>query len=192
MDNSIHSYTKYRSLNDLVVLLCCTWLTYPLHLGVSQGVPFTLIPICMQSCHGQILIEMETYSLRRKLTFRQKLDMGNIKYSPAAHGGRPLPMGWSYWQKCMYGVVQIFLLPFNTDYENNYQYQDDQTDWDSNTHNYCNISRGTLWFITSALDRCDIYNQNHDVEPDPWECSCDSVFTKGVLTWLMYWEILGK
>ena len=24
-----------------------------------------------------------------------------IMYSPAAHGGRPLPMGWVYWLKCM-------------------------------------------------------------------------------------------
>ncbi len=38
------------------------FLTSQLFPGVSQGVPFTLIPSGMGSCHGQILIEMETYS----------------------------------------------------------------------------------------------------------------------------------
>ncbi len=41
---------------------------YYLHPGVLQGVPFALIPICMGSCPGQVLMEMhemETYSLRQ-------------------------------------------------------------------------------------------------------------------------------
>ncbi len=32
-------------------------------LGLLQGILFALIPSCMGSCHGQILIETETYSL---------------------------------------------------------------------------------------------------------------------------------
>ncbi len=32
--------------------------------GVSQGLPYTLIPNCMGFCHGHILIETETYSFR--------------------------------------------------------------------------------------------------------------------------------
>ena len=45
------------------MLLCCTELAYNLHLGVSQGGTFTLIPDIMGSYHGQILIETETDSL---------------------------------------------------------------------------------------------------------------------------------
>ncbi len=34
----------------------------------SQGVPSTVIPNCMGSCRGQILIETETYSFGTKLS----------------------------------------------------------------------------------------------------------------------------
>ncbi len=38
--------------------------TSHLHRGVLQGVPGTLIPNCVGSCHGQILIETATHSFR--------------------------------------------------------------------------------------------------------------------------------
>ncbi len=60
--NPIHSYTNCASVNDLVMLLCCTELTYLIYLGI-YGVAFNLIPSCMESCNGQISIETATYSL---------------------------------------------------------------------------------------------------------------------------------
>ena len=60
--NSILSYTKCRSENDLVLLLCCTELTKHLHHGIWQHVTFTLLLCLMSFYHGQILIETETDS----------------------------------------------------------------------------------------------------------------------------------
>ncbi len=37
-----------------------------LHAGVLQGVPGTLVPYCMGSCLGQILIETATHSYSRE------------------------------------------------------------------------------------------------------------------------------
>ncbi len=59
----IHSYTDYAWVSDLVMLLCCTELTYWIYLGTSHEVTFNLIPNCKESCYGQISIEIATYSL---------------------------------------------------------------------------------------------------------------------------------
>ncbi len=61
--NPIHSYTNCASVTDLVMLLCCTELTYRIYLGISLGVTFNLIPNWIDSCYGQISIETATYSL---------------------------------------------------------------------------------------------------------------------------------
>ncbi len=61
--NPIHSYTNRASVNDLVMLLCCTKLTYQIYLSISHGVTFNLIPNCTESSYGQISIESATYSL---------------------------------------------------------------------------------------------------------------------------------
>ncbi len=60
--NPIHPYINCASVNDLVMLLCCTELTYWMYLGISRGVTINLIPNCMASCYGQISIETATYS----------------------------------------------------------------------------------------------------------------------------------
>ena len=52
--NPIHSYTNYASVNDLVMLFCCTELTYRIYPGISLGVTFNLISNCNESCCGQI------------------------------------------------------------------------------------------------------------------------------------------
>ncbi len=55
--NPICLYAKCGSANDLVMLLCCTKLSFHMHRGVSQGCNLTVISNSMGSCHGQILIE---------------------------------------------------------------------------------------------------------------------------------------
>ena len=65
--NPIHSYINCASVNDLVMLLCCTKLTYWIYLGISHGVTINMIPNCMASCYGQISIETATYSLAPSL-----------------------------------------------------------------------------------------------------------------------------
>ncbi len=62
VQNSINSYTNCASANDLILLLCCTELTYRVHPGMSQGVICNMIPHCMGPCHKQIFIETATYS----------------------------------------------------------------------------------------------------------------------------------
>ncbi len=70
--NPIHSYANCAPVNDLVMLLCSTQLTYRLHPGVSHGVTFKLIPNRIGFCHGQISIETATYSLSKELTQEEK------------------------------------------------------------------------------------------------------------------------
>ncbi len=62
--NPIHSYTNCALVNDLVMLLYSTELTYQMYLGISHGVTFNLIPNFMESCYGQISIETATYSYK--------------------------------------------------------------------------------------------------------------------------------
>ena len=66
--NSILSYAKCRSENDLVLLPCCTELTKNLHHGIWQHVTFTLLPCLISFYHGRILIGTETDSLLRRLS----------------------------------------------------------------------------------------------------------------------------
>ena len=49
-------------MNGLAIPVCCTELTYQIYLGISQGVTFNLIPNYIESCYGQISIEIATYS----------------------------------------------------------------------------------------------------------------------------------
>ncbi len=46
----------------MTLLLSCSKLTNHLHPDILLGITFILIPNGMGFCHGQILIEMETYS----------------------------------------------------------------------------------------------------------------------------------
>ncbi len=55
-------------------------------------------------CHCTIwflaTIEGPQFWLRQKLT----MPLAGMVYSPAAHGGRLLPMGWTYWPKSYYNL----------------------------------------------------------------------------------------
>ena len=61
-NNSILSYTKCRSENDILLLLCCSELTKHMHPGAGQHGIFTLLCNWIGFCHGQILIETATHS----------------------------------------------------------------------------------------------------------------------------------
>ena len=60
---------------EFVARVARVTLTVHLHPGVPQGVFGTLIPNCMGSCHGQILIETATHSWKLMLCDIDYLEM---------------------------------------------------------------------------------------------------------------------
>ncbi len=59
----------------------------PAHPGVSQGVPGTLVPNCMESCYGQIsIIETATYSLGTQSPLICTLQIDGFEPTMDCHG----------------------------------------------------------------------------------------------------------